>query len=142
MLKTIFIPLFCWLVGQGFKFLSQSLRHNRFELHHFLDLGGMPSTHSAMVASLATVVAYQEGVHSPVFGLSVIFAIFIIHDALRLRNLLQEHSKILNRLRLTLQPEEQPHYRILSEQVGHKLSEVIAGLAVGVILTVILMAVF
>ena len=45
----------------------------------------MPSGHSATVTSLAVMCGVSSGFDSPVFGLSVMFAIVVMHDALGVR---------------------------------------------------------
>jgi hypothetical protein len=45
----------------------------------------MPSTHSALVASLVAAVGLEDGIRSTVFAVSLAFAVVVIHDALRIR---------------------------------------------------------
>jgi len=135
---TIIIPLIIWALSQGFKFFHRSYKTGEFTLHNFLDYGGMPSTHSAIVSSLMTVVGIKEGIDSTIFGVTVIFASFIIHDALRLRSVVQEHSKMLNYLRDDFSKQERRLYPLTNERIGHKLSEVFAGIIVGIVGTIIL----
>lgn len=134
-MKLLLIPVTVWLMVQLFKFFHRSWQQKRYSLNNFLDYGGMPSTHTVLIASFATEVGLQAGVWSPVFGFCLLFAAFIIHDALRLRNLIQGQSKLLNHLRLNLAPDEQTLYPVLSEHVGHTISEIIAGAVTGVALT-------
>lgn len=138
----ILIPLTVWLLGQGFKFVYQSLRHKKFQLQHFMDLGGMPSTHSAMVASLATIVGLTEGWNSSLFGSTVIYALIIVHDALRLRNVVGEHSRILNRLVTEFPFKNGDTFPQVKERTGHTLSEVAIGLGMGILVTLALFQFF
>lgn len=43
----------------------------------------MPSSHSAVVAGLSTLIGKYEGINSPVFALSFIFAFVVMYDACR-----------------------------------------------------------
>ncbi|MDP2934106.1 MAG: divergent PAP2 family protein [bacterium] len=138
MTALIYIPILVWAFGQGLKFLIKIIKRNRFDLQDFFDYGGMPSTHSAMVASLSTLTALELGVRSPIFAITIIFSLFIIHDALRLRNVLADHSKIINQLRNTLPPEQRIKYPEVPERIGHKLPEVAVGLILGIAMTLIL----
>ena len=46
---------------------------------------GMPSSHSAMVAALTTGVGNTEGVGSPLFAASAVFALIVMYDATGVR---------------------------------------------------------
>ena len=99
----------------------------------------MPSSHSAMIISLATIIGLELGLNSPLFGLAVILAIIIIRDALGLRRYLGQHGKILNILVKDLRndqvlDEKYPH---LLENIGHTPAQVIAGSLIGFIISLI-----
>ncbi|MBI4054282.1 MAG: divergent PAP2 family protein [Candidatus Doudnabacteria bacterium] len=133
-MEIFIIPLLAWALAQGGKFLSKLGKNAKFRLTDLLDYGGMPSSHAAIVASLCTLIGLRQGLNSPLFGITLIFSLFIIHDALRLRNLLQEHSKILNQLRRLLFASSSDNVPV-NEKIGHTLAEVIVGLVLGVALT-------
>ena len=61
-----------------------------------------------------------------------------MHDALRLRNIIQIQSKLLNHVRAGLSPAVQSSYPVISEKVGHTVSEVLVGLLLGILLTLLL----
>lgn len=134
----IFIPLLVWAIAHGFKFINRSITTGGLKLHNFLDYGGMPSSHATLASSLATMVGLTEGFRSTTFAISFIVAIFVIHDALRLRRVVEEHSKILNHLREDFGANERHLYPLLPERIGHKFSEVLTGIIFGIMGTVIL----
>lgn len=138
----IAFPLIIWAVGQTYKFLSNAAQRGRFKIADFAESGGMPSVHSAVVASLSTVTGIKEGVSSAIFGATLIFSLIIVHDAFRLRSVVEAHSKILNKLRLGLSPADQQLNPGVIEHVGHKLPEVIAGLIFGILGTMILIGIW
>ncbi|MCX6708309.1 MAG: divergent PAP2 family protein [Candidatus Woesearchaeota archaeon] len=51
----------------------------------FWQLGGMPSSHAALVGALATAIAMQEGYMSPAAAISYVLAAVVIHDAVHIR---------------------------------------------------------
>jgi acid phosphatase family membrane protein YuiD len=51
----------------------------------FWQLGGMPSSHAALVGALATAIAMQEGYMSPSAAISYVLAAIVIHDAVHIR---------------------------------------------------------
>lgn len=134
----ILIPLINWLFGQLLKFLWQNSRGGKFQLEHLMAYGGMPSTHSIMVASLATIVGITQGPASPLFSVTFVSALFVISDALKLRNALASQSKIVNALRQNLAADQKLSVPKAPEQLGHTFTEIAAGLAIGVVLTLVL----
>lgn len=136
---TFVIPLIIWAVGQTSKFLLNAVKRGKFTIADFTESGGMPSVHSAFVASLVTVVVLKEGISSALFGVSLIFSLIVIHDALKLRHVVEIHSKILNKLRSSLSPEDQKLNPQTIEHVGHQPLEVLAGILLGIFGTLILL---
>lgn len=137
-MKLFIIPILVWAIGQGIKPLLNTGGNRRLNPRDILKMGGMPSTHSAMVASASTVAALSEGVLSPLFTITLAFSLIIIHDALRLRNVLQDHSKVINRLVKSLPKNADRPYPEMTESIGHKLPEVAVGLILGIAITLIL----
>ncbi|MCL5436234.1 MAG: divergent PAP2 family protein [Patescibacteria group bacterium] len=134
----IIIPVVAWLFGQVLKFLWHSGPSGRFKLEALTAYGGMPSTHSIMVASLATIVGLTQGVASPLFGVTVVSALFVISDALKLRNALASQSRIVNALRKLLPEDRRKLFETAPEQLGHTFPEILVGLAIGCFLTLVL----
>ncbi|WP_433744123.1 divergent PAP2 family protein [Falsibacillus pallidus] len=111
--------------------------------------GGMPSSHSAAVTGLATGVAIESGLGSPVFAVSAVFAIIVMFDATGVRRQAGEQAIVLNKLAADFQrlvdeaklwqkkPAEQ-RQKELKELLGHKPIEVFFGGLTGILLTLIL----
>lgn len=53
----------------------------------------MPSSHSAVVTSLATMVGKSEGLNSPMFGIATIFAFVVMYDATGVRRAAGKQAK-------------------------------------------------
>ena len=60
--------------------------------------GGMPSSHTAVVTSLTTLVGFHEGMNSAFFGISLIFSAIIIIDAMKFRGYVDGNSKVLKKI--------------------------------------------
>jgi len=129
---TYLIPLLVFGFGQVLKLLIRLVQRKPLSIRNLL-YGGMPSTHTAIVASLATVVGVSEGISSTTFGITLIFSLIVIYDATRLRAIVGEHSSILNKLRADA---SQPP---LPETVGHTTTQVIAGIVFGIALSLLLL---
>ena len=59
-LSYLLTPLLTWLVVGPIKFLITSVRQRRLAFN-LIGNGGFPSNHSAVVTSMATLIALHEG---------------------------------------------------------------------------------
>jgi uncharacterized protein len=139
MYQILLLPLIAGVViAQSLKFLITS-NHQKFNLKNYAAYSGMPSGHSAMVISLATIIGLKEGFDSAIFAFSVIFSIIIIRDALGIRRYLGQHGRILNILVKDLKDdsfldEKYPH---LLERIGHTPAQVLVGAIIGFLTSLI-----
>jgi uncharacterized protein len=132
MYLIIILPLIAGLCAQLIKFFIKSNRQKpRFK--NLLAYSGMPSGHSAMVVSLATIIGLREGFSSPLFAIAVILAIIVMRDALGIRRYLGQHGKILNILVKDLKEDKMldETYPHLLERIGHNPSQVAVGALIG-----------
>lgn len=138
MLDVLILPLAAGLIAQLTKFFIKSNKQ-KFNLKNIISYSGMPSGHSAMVVSLATIVGLEEGIDSSLFAVTFILAIIIIRDALGLRRYLGEHGRILNILVKDLKEDEllDNSYPRLLEKIGHTPKQVIAGSVIGFLVSVV-----
>lgn len=126
------IPLFAVISAQIIKVALMSLKTGAFDFSYFLKHGRMPSAHTALVTSLATVAFYYEGLDSMAFAISITVAFIVIDDAIRFRFYLGEQAKTLNCLiKEVLPPEKAAKYHRLHETLGHYPSEALAGAIYG-----------
>ena len=96
--KYIYIPLLTWFFIQLFKVIWDLVETKKFNFKRILGAGGMPSSHSAVVMALATLVGKNVGFDSPVFALAVIFAFVVMYDAAGVRRAAGKQAKLLNKL--------------------------------------------
>jgi hypothetical protein len=127
------VPIFAVISAQAIKVLIISIKTGTFDPSYFLKHGRMPSSHAALVSSLATIAFYYEGMDSMAFAISVALAFVVIDDAIRFRFYLGEQAKTVNRLiKEVLPPEKAAKYRRLHETLGHYPHEALAGTIYGV----------
>ena len=81
--KVLIIPFLVLMITQVCKTIYFSIKNKKLDLFTLLTTGGLPSSHSALVASLATVIFKTNGVRSTEFAISVILAIIVMYDASR-----------------------------------------------------------
>lgn len=133
--KLILAPLLSALLTQLIiKQIIEAIR-GKFSWKNLLSYGGMPSAHSALVSSLATIIGLSEGLNSPAFALSLFFSIIVITDAIGFRGYLTEHSKAINKLIIDLPDDLEYKYKTLNERISHTVNQVIAGCITGIILS-------
>lgn len=130
--QLFLIPIIAALIAQGLKLALDGIKGN-FDVKHFLsEYGGMPSSHTAFVIALATMIALREGFSSSAFAISLIMALIIIRDAIGFRRTLGRQSKALNHIvRELAEEKKREHLPKLTEEVGHNPLEVLVGGLIG-----------
>lgn len=138
MYQILLLPIISGAIAQLIKLFITSDKQ-KFSAKNLLAYSGMPSGHSAMVISLATIIGLEDGWHSPVFALSIIFAIIVIRDALGIRQYLGQHGKTLNILVKDLKNDDvlDEKYPRLLEKIGHTPMQVLIGSLIGFIISFI-----
>ena len=125
------IPVIAWLIAQVIKVVVDSLQKRRLDLRRLATAGGMPSSHTALVVSLTTVLGARRGVTSPEFALSAIFTSVVMYDATGVRRAAGRQAAVLNRIIDDLFHQEGIKEERLRELIGHTPVEVIAGALLG-----------
>lgn len=119
-------PVLTWMVVGPVKFLINSARQRRWAFN-LVGNGGFPSNHSAVVTSMATLIALREGLDSPAFGVAVTLAFIVMIDANSLRQHVGRHAGAINRL-----ASGAPEHSMLRERMGHTLVEIGGGVCTGI----------
>ncbi len=118
-------PLLSWLVAGVLKFSINSIKAKQLAFG-LIGYGGLPSNHSAIVSSIAALIALKEGIGHPAFGVAFTLAFIVMIDANSLRRQVGEHAVAINKLAAGV-----PDSQHLRERMGHTLLEIAAGIAVG-----------
>ena len=129
-----FWSAFCgWTLAQCIKMSADLLRTGRLDLSYLVSTGGMPSAHSAMVTALATSIGLREGLGSPLFAVTLAFAVVVMFDAQSVRRAAGQQARLLNQLVQELFKEHHLSKQKLAEFLGHTRTEVFAGLLLGLV---------
>ena len=99
----------------------------------------MPSSHTALVLSLTTVIGSKRGINSPEFAISVIFSAVVMYDATGVRRAAGRQARVLNRIVDDLFHAEGLKEERLRELLGHTPVEVIAGGLLGFLVAVMML---
>lgn len=121
-----------WFVAQALKVILGGARKKKFDVRWLFDTGGMPSAHSATVASLATVVGLYYGFKSIPFLMGLIICLITMFDAAGVRRHLGCQGKILNEMVDEFYAKGAVPEKRLKELLGHTPFEVLAGAALGI----------
>ncbi len=136
--KVLWVTLLSWAIAQGIKIVIGLLQGKKFNFYWILRTGGMPSAHSAAVASLSLAVGKEMGYDSPAFGLAAIVALITMFDAQTWRRSIGVQARILNRIVDDIQQKKKVEEQRLKELVGHTPIEVFVGAVVGIIVFALL----
>ena len=131
--KYVYVPILLWVCIQTFKLIYDLVTTKKFNFKRILGAGGMPSSHSAVVASLATLIGKYEGVGSSIFAVSLVMAFVVMYDACGVRRAAGKQAELLNKLietpgLTTVQVSEK-----LVEVLGHTPVQVFVGALIGII---------
>ena len=128
-----------WVISQVLKTIIHLIINKRLVLERLMGDGGMPSSHSATVTSVAVASGFVCGWNSPVFAVAFFLAIIVMHDAMGVRQETGKQAKIINNMLVMfenmqdarLDPEQK-----LKEFVGHTPMQVLAGFGLGLIVAI------
>lgn len=120
-----------WIVAQGLKYVFAVIKTKRIgNFRQFYTSGNMPSSHSACVVGLATVVGLLDGVDSALFGIAFLFASIVMYDAVMVRRSSGEQGLAIQQL-IKL---GKSNIVLPRAAKGHTPLEVLAGAALGLLL--------
>jgi acid phosphatase family membrane protein YuiD len=136
--RILIAAVVAWFLAQVIKLLVELVRTRHLDLRYMVSPGGMPSSHSSLVTGLATAVAREEGLGSPLFAVAAVFASIVMYDAAGVRQAVSVQARILNRMLDELFTQRAFSERRLRELLGHTPLEVFAGLVLGLATGIVL----
>lgn len=129
--KFLIAVILSWMIGKGIKTVLDIIKSKKLTFKMFFCDGPMPSTHTTSVVAVATSCILETGI-SPISVLSVVIALLVMEDAMKVRWITGEQSRILNQ-----QNKGKKGYVPLMERVGHRPIEVVVGGLIGVVVPVL-----
>jgi acid phosphatase family membrane protein YuiD len=121
-----------WTLAQALKTLTAFWKHREFRAERLVGAGGMPSSHTSLVVSLATAVALRDGLASSLFAVAAVLAGIVMYDAAGVRRAAGKQARVLNKLVREMRAEHTVKENRLKELLGHTPLEVLAGALLGV----------
>lgn len=127
--KYIIIPIVIIILSQFCKVIIEWIKTKRLNIERFIQgMGGMPSSHCAIVASITTIICLNYGFSSTLFAICFVFSLIIITDAMGIRYESEKQAKLLNMVTKSK----------LKENLGHEPVEALMGILFGIIGTILL----
>ena len=122
-----------WLITQGAKYILEAHKDKNTSFKRVItESGGMPSSHSAVVIAVTTLIMFNEGINSAIFGLAFRFAMIVIYDSMGIRYESGNQAMVINKVVGTN----------LKEKLGHNPLEVLAGVVLGITLGIVMNIIF
>lgn len=132
--RVLWVSLFAWILAQTLKVILTILFTRKLDLRRFVGSGGMPSSHSALVVSMAVGIGKVEGYGSTLFALALAVAMVVMYDAAGVRRAAGKQAAVLNEIVADLQAHRGVPHEKLKELLGHTPVEVIAGALLGIMI--------
>jgi uncharacterized protein len=142
--KVLVAGIIGWAAAQILKIIITTIAYKKFDASRIVGSGGMPSSHSAFVMSIAVKVGVIHGYNSTLFALAMALACIVMYDAAGVRRAAGNQARIINFIIDDLSHiiEDLSHHKGIREErlkelIGHTPIEVIAGALLGIIVGVV-----
>lgn len=132
------------IITQVLKIPVHYVQYRTWDMHKFIDAGGMPSSHAAGASALTFSLAYVVGPQSPIFATAVVFTAIVMYDAGGIRRHAGEHAVLLNRIAMEMTKVGISAEKVNAEEgerlreiLGHQPSEVVIGAILGALIGIL-----
>ena len=135
----LLVPIVAFTLAQGLKVILRALK-KKITWHDIFAYSDMPSGHTAVVVAMTAIIALKNGLSSPMFAISFVFATIVIVDAIGLRNYLGLQGKTINVLVQDLDEDDflDDDYPEQLEKIGHTPVQVMVGATIGIITSIVI----
>ena len=128
-----------WVLSQVIKTVIHLILNKKIVWERLVGDGGMPSSHSATVTSVAVATGFTAGWDSPVFAVAVFLAIIVMHDARGVRRETGKQAVVINNMLEFFEKMgagDMTPEQTLKEFVGHSPLQVAAGAVLGFVVAI------
>ena len=124
-------------IAQLLKPVTYYFKDHHWSMQHCRDAGGMPSSHSALVTSVAATIGIWQGFNSPTFGVAVALVLIVTYDASHVRWQAGLQAQKINQLIRDFFTGQQIDDELLKEVLGHTPRQVYAGALLGIVIAIL-----
>ena len=136
--RVLEVMLTAWLLAQVIKIPLDFLYTRRWNWALLLSVGGMPSSHSALVTSATTAIGLYHGFDSPIFALGIAVTMVVTYDAAGVRRQTGIHAQRINMLFEEVLRGHLVDQNELREVLGHTPLEVTGGVLFGIVVAILM----
>ncbi len=133
-MKILGISGLAWLIAQLIKLVIVWVQTKKLNFYAMFASGGMPSSHTSFVVSMAVQVGLQEGFNSTLFGLAMCFCMIVMYDAAGVRHAVGRQAQMLNVLIEEYNEQQEVDINKVKEILGHTPTQVFAGIILGLVI--------
>ncbi len=135
--KILGVAITSWFIAQFLKVIFTLWQEHRLDWRKMWASGGMPSSHSAFVMSLAISAGQVHGYDSTYFAIAMVLSFVVMYDAANVRLEAGKQAAIINQIIEVLEnPDLNPEQR-LKEILGHTPLQVAAGGVLGFVVAIL-----
>jgi len=131
---VLYAALLSWIIPQTVKIPLEFLRTKSWNWALVFSPGGMPSSHSDLVSSVAYGVGLSLGFDHPAFAIAFALAGIVIYDATGIRRQAGKHAAIINAIIEDLAAGHPLKEEQLREVLGHTPLQALIGTLLGIII--------
>ena len=135
--KSLVAAGIAWTLAQCIKLPLEYMLHHEWNWHLLISAGGMPSSHSALVTAVSVAIGITQGFDSPIFAVALVMALIVIYDATGVRRHAGDQARVINLMIDELLTGHPLAEKELKEVLGHTPREVVAGIALGIIVAIL-----
>ena len=129
--RMLMDTLTAWLLAQFLKVPIHYFKTGQRRWALWFSVGGMPSSHSALVTSAALSIGLNEGFNTAAFTIALTLAMVVVYDSMGIRRQAGFHAQQINMLVEELLSGHPVSEKRLKEVLGHTPREVIGGVVLG-----------
>ena len=130
--------LIAWALAQCLKTPLSYLSTHKWNWVLLFGVGGMPSSHAALMTAAAHAIGLYIGFDTPLFGLAFALAMIIFYDATGIRRQAGMHARKINVIIDELLKGHPVSDKQLREVLGHTPLEALGGFLLGLVVTQLL----
>ena len=139
---AIISAMLSWFLAQFLKPIVNFFFEKRFDWLLVFQSGGMPSSHSALVTSVACTIGVWQGFDSAAFGAAFALVVIVTYDASHVRWQAGLQAQKINQLLRDFFSGQQIDDELLKEVLGHTPRQVIVGVLLGIFVSMIVCRMF
>jgi acid phosphatase family membrane protein YuiD len=132
--KVLIPALTAWMLAQIIKLPLEYVRTRRWNWNIVMSVGGMPSSHSALVVGATWSIGLHEGFDSALFAMAIALSMVVLYDATGIRRQAGKHAQIINVIIDELAAGHPLKEEQLREVLGHTPLQVFAGTVQGIVI--------